>query len=401
MLLRGRLPSTVRMVRAAEGAASRAAVSSPQSPWILGEWQDLVFIIATPLLVYCGIELAHGRWTAEQITQFVVVWAFGHHLPGMMRAYGDRELFARFRARFVVAPAALILVCVATVVSGHPGIYLLGAFWGWWHYLMQAYGFSRIYDAKVGSVAWSTQALDKGMCLAWFAAPMLLYPGALTGLVLSHARDAGLPELSSRALEAWHTAVLIGVAGVTGAFAVHTTWQWSRGRGPSLLKLALMASTFSFYWYSVTTVTNLLVAYALFELFHDIQYLTIVWTFNRGRLQGGADLPAFTRFLFRPRMSRIALYLGLIACYGMLERGTQLLPSETTRSAWEGVFLASTFLHYYYDGFIWKLRENATRRSLDLQPALAGGSDRRTRTWMHLARWGLFVIPLLGLTRCQ
>ncbi len=162
-----------------------------------------------------------------------------------------------------------------------------------------------------------------------------------------------------------------------------------------------MFSTFSLYRYSVTTVTNLLVAYALFELLHDIQYLTIVWIFDRGPMQGGAELPAFTRLSFEPRAPRVALYLGLIACDGMLGRRTQLLPSETMRSAWEGVFPASTFLHYDYDGFVWKLRENATRRSLDVQPSPANGSAGRTRGWIHLARWGLFVIPLVGLTRCR
>jgi hypothetical protein len=36
---------------------------------------------------------------------------------------------------------------------------------------------------------------------------------------------------------------------------------------------------------------------------------------------------------------------------------------------WEGVFLASTLLHDSFDGFIWKLREPATRAPLELGTA--------------------------------
>lgn len=379
------------------GAASEAAARPPSSRWILGGWQDLALVVATPLLVFGGIEWAEGRWTGAQITQFVMVWAFGHHLPGMMRAYGDPELFARFRTRFVAAPVALILICVGSTVYGHPGVFVVGAVWGWWHYLMQTYGFLRIYDSKAGSVDGSTRVLDKAMCLAWFAAPLLLQPSDLTDL-LRHAHAAGWPLARMISLETLQTIVAAAVTCVTGSFLIETARQWSRGRRPSALKLALMASTFSFYWYSVTTIENLLVAYALFELFHDVQYLTIVWVFNRGRSQQGAKLPAFTRFLFQPRVSRIGAYLGLIVAYGLLERGTRLGSGDSMRSVWEGVFVASTLLHYYYDGFIWKLREGSVRQPLEIQAAVGREPSRLMRGWRHALLWSLFVIPLVVLS---
>ena len=59
---------------------------------------------------------AQARWSAQDIFLFVGAFgAMGHHLPGMIRAYGDRALFNRFKIRFVVAPLlilAVYLVCL-------------------------------------------------------------------------------------------------------------------------------------------------------------------------------------------------------------------------------------------------------------------------------------------------
>ncbi len=368
---RERAPSTPAAGWTAARSARVPAAAPGPSRWILGDVPDFVLILATPLLVFVAIDWAKGHWSGQQITQFVIVCAFGHHLPGMLRAYGDRELFARFRTRFVLAPIGLLLVCVAATTTGQSGIYLFAAAWGWWHYVMQTYGFLRIYDAKAGPVSRTAQRLDRAMCLTWFATPILLhsmYARLLPGL-LTRAHETGVPLLSQLSPDGLQTTVAAGASIVTGAFLIHGAWQWSRGRAPSLQKLFLMATTFSLYWYSVTTISDLLVAYALFELFHDIQYLTIVWAFNRRRAQQEADLPPFTRFLFQPRLGRIALYLGLILAYGMLERTTRIGSGEATRSLWEGAFLASTLLHYFYDGFIWKLREASTRGALEIRAA--------------------------------
>ena len=52
-------------------------------------------------------------------------------------------------------------------------------------------------------------------------------------------------------------------------------------------------------------------------------------------------------------------------------------------------------LHYYDDGFIWKVREVQTRESLDLQPARTDPRVAYHTTWLaHSAKWSLFAVPL-------
>ena len=372
------------------------------SLWILNPWQDLVLIVGTPLLIFLGMAAAQRKWSADSITPFVIIWAIGHHLPGVMRAYGDRELFTRFKARFIVAPLLLVAVATLSTVRDLSGVLLVTAAWGWWHYLAQTYGFVRIYDAKASSFAPLTCWLDKAMCVAWFAAAVMLTTNGLP-VFLNLFYKSGGPILPESFIEVLRTATAWGTGVVTVLFLVHTVWMWRCGRSPNPVKLLLMATTFAFYWYSLATVRNILVAYALFELFHDIQYLTIVWVFNRKRVEKHAGVGAFTRFLFRQRGMLMGLYVLLVFAYGSLKYGAAKLEESTIREALLGVFLASTLLHYYYDGFIWRLREHSTRQSLGLA---ADGTERVTPRMVsgllsHGLYWSLFIIPVALLIVTQ
>src|SRR5439155_22680785 len=93
----------------------KAAVSTSRrkSPWILDRWRDLLFFVGTPVLLIPLFAIIQARWSAQDIYLFVAAFgAMGHHLPGMIRAYGDRALFDRFRTRFIVAPIGLVAVSV-------------------------------------------------------------------------------------------------------------------------------------------------------------------------------------------------------------------------------------------------------------------------------------------------
>src|SRR5262245_49726542 len=94
--------------------AQQPRMAGAKSLWILNPWWDQLLVIATPLLIVpVVLFLASPGVGVQTETIAIVVTAFfalGHHLPGMIRAYGDRELFQRFRLRFIIAPLALALV---------------------------------------------------------------------------------------------------------------------------------------------------------------------------------------------------------------------------------------------------------------------------------------------------
>src|SRR4051794_18202097 len=89
------------------------AAAGKSSIWILNKWRDLLLFVATPVVLIPIFAAAQARWSAQDIFLFVGAFgAMGHHLPGMIRAYGNRALFERFKVRFIIAPLALLAVSV-------------------------------------------------------------------------------------------------------------------------------------------------------------------------------------------------------------------------------------------------------------------------------------------------
>src|SRR4029450_4202325 len=149
--------------------------------WILDSWRDLIFYVGTPLLLIPAFALAQAKWSPQDIYLFVAAFgAMGHHLPGMIRADGDRALFERFKWGFIFAPLFLLVVCVAFFWWDFKGIQLVVFFWGVWHGLMQTYGVCRIYDDKTGTFDTLTRRLHFAMCLIWSATTVTLSPYRLS-----------------------------------------------------------------------------------------------------------------------------------------------------------------------------------------------------------------------------
>jgi Flp pilus assembly protein TadD len=376
------------------------ATGPKKSLWILNSWRDLVLYVGTPLLLVPAFALAQARWSPQDIYLFVAAFgAMGHHLPGMIRAYGDRALFERFKWRFILAPLFLLVVCVAFFWWDLKGILLVVFFWGVWHGLMQTYGFCRIYDAKTGTFDALTRRLDFAMCVIWFATAVALSPYRLSDTLETYYMCGGL-FISPSIIHNGQQLILLAAIVVSVLFILHFGRMWIIGHRPNPVKLALLVTSIAFWWYCNNLVANILVGIALFEVFHDVQYLSLVWIYNRNRVEKDSNIGGFMRFVFRRSGSLIGLYVGLVFAYGSVSYFNAHVGLETVKRILTGVVTASTLLHFYYDGFIWKVRERSTRQSL----GLAGGTTDVSLggilpSWAwHGLKWvAVFVVPLGAL----
>jgi tetratricopeptide (TPR) repeat protein len=379
--------------------AAPASTGAGRKPnlWILDSWRDLVLYVCTPLLLVPMFIAAQGVWNAEDIYLFVAAFgAMGHHLPGMIRAYGDRALFQRFRWRFICAPIFLVVVCAAFSVWDLKGIVLVAFIWGVWHGMMQTYGFCRIYDAKVGSFAEVTRRLDFAVCGIWFATAVLLSPQRMTDTLETYY-SAGGPLIPPAVLRAGQQGLLALALLISVVFLANFIWMWSSGKRPSPVKLVLLITSISFWWYCNNIVASVLVGVALFEVFHDVQYLSLVWIYNRKRVESDSSIGGFMRFVFRRSGALVGVYIGLVLAYGGLSLSKSYVGIDAVKNILTGVVTASALLHFYYDGFIWKVREKSTRQSLGITGGTADVSlGSFLPGWaLHGAKWiAVFVIPL-------
>src|SRR5437016_6603050 len=377
------------------------AARSRPNLWILNSWRDLILYVGTPLLILPVFALAQSRWSPQDIYLFVAAFgAMGHHLPGMIRAYGDRALFERFKWRFILAPLFLLAVCTAFFWWDLKGILLVVFFWGVWHGLMQTYGFCRIYDAKTGTFDTLTRRLDFAMCVIWFATAVALSSYRLSDTLDTYYMCGG-PFIPPSVVRLGQGLILLLAVAVSVLFVAHFCRLWIIGKRPNPVKVALLITSIAFWWYCNNLVANILVGIALFEVFHDVQYLSLVWIYNRNRVEKDSKIGGFMRFIFRRSGSLIGLYVGLVFAYGSIGYLNSTIGMETLTRLLTGLVAASGLLHFYYDGFIWKVREKSTRQSL----GLAGGtSDVRLGGFlpgwtMHGAKWAVaFVLPLAAMS---
>ncbi len=398
-------------------STSHASSLPRTSSWIVSAWWDLSYIVVTPLLIVPVVLILARRWlTPEEVSLAVIAFAsLGHHLPGFMRAYGDRELFRRYRARFLLVPLMMLGIALLftpprslATALGLPwthlhGLELVLLVWGTWHGLMQTYGFMRIYDVRMGVNDLWTARLDHWLCLSVFVAGVVFSDARAFGIA-NAMWQSGLPLFGPEWLLWTRYAVGAVSLGVLVAYLINQVRLRRQGIPISWVKLLLIGTTGWFYWYTGRLSTNVLIGIAMFEIYHAVQYYAIVWIYNRRLFERAGEKFGALGFLFRDRWSMLGIYLAAIAAYssiryfnvdanGYVFRGG----SEDAHQWLMALFVTSSFLHFYFDGFIWKVSEKRTQENLVDEVSHTSIAERYVPGFLHAGKWAVLLGIIGGL----
>ncbi len=389
--------------------------------WIVSPVWDLVYLVLTPLLIVPAVLLAAGYWLQpEQIYLAVIAFAsLGHHLPGFMRAYGDRNLFARYKWRFLLAPPLILALALlftppraVAAALGLPwthlhGLELILLLWGTWHGLMQTYGFMRIYDLRRGEHDRTMARLDHALCVAMFVAGIVFSDTRMFG-VASAMWQTGLPIFGPQTLAIVRWIVGAASALVILAYAIHLADRYRRGQTINGVKLLLAGTTGWFYWYCGRLSTNVLIGIAMFEIYHAVQYNAIVWIYNRRLFERAGKQFGPLAFLFSDRATMLGLYLATIAAYSSIRfftahAGDRMFGGDLydARQGLIALFVTSSFLHFYYDGFIWKVSERKTRDMLAEDASNLPAVDRLVPSMVHVGKWAVLLAAAVILIAAE
>jgi len=379
------MSSVKTQIQPAEAVASR--------PWIFSPIQDMAFILFTPALILGVFAAARrGAWMDGLLT-FALALATAHYLPGILRAYGDRALFRRFRTRLILAPLFLFTVTVSFAYMNLHIVLLLALLWGQWHWMMQVYGFARIYDAKSRPEARTPSWLDRGLCLLWFGACVFVLNLDLPSFLTSFYQSGG-PRIPPAAFVWFSRAWLVATIAITAVYLFRTVASLRQGQTPNPLKFVFIAATFIYLSYTSGVVERPLMGLALFESWHDVQYLAIVWAFNLNRTRQTPEAGAFIRFLFRPKAILVLIYVAVCLAFGSLTHAWALFKDDRVIRVVVSLVTATGMLHYYMDSFIWKIREKETSQALGVQASTSAVRLPLIPVWArHAALWLLFAIP--------
>jgi hypothetical protein len=380
----------------------------PAQNWILNPALDALCIIGAPLIVLSLVLVAFAVLRPVAATVLVlgvhVVMTVAHHMPTFIRIYGDVELRSHFKWTLRLAPAIPLAFSLAIVgyidYHGYPVelflyVYLMLALWDPWHFLRQHYGFMRIYDRPNTAPRPLAARMDLILCATCFVFIMLASGEWLSGMLADLYTGARLPLLmafSSRTIEllTWISGAA-ALAAMT-AYGVYLCWCWRQRYFISAAKLALFIVTFSVMYLTYTPNAwirglapgwSFPVGFAAIGIVHMTQYLAIVWRYNRGL---AAKAERSRAGIFRSLHARggwlaAAGYVALCLLYGDLI--TLKYDSRWLMSALLPIGFTSTLLHYYFDGFIWKLRHRQNGENL-LSEAESARRGTRASSWSEM-----------------
>lgn len=400
-------------------AIENPSQSAPKQNWVLSPMWDMLLIIAAPVLWFLWAAGFLILFDVATVLSIFFVCNVAHHFPTFIRIYGDRDLLKRFRWSLLLGPVipfSLAMLAVGFMITnGYPVenvlfLLIILTIWDPWHFLMQHYGFVRIYDRHNQAPRDLASWMDLAISATWFVfilvATMRWLPALLYKLYCEHR----IPLLFLFSGQVYRGLLLIAL---TAALAMSATYVgylvWCRRQGfyVSPAKLALTVVTLLMVY--LTYVPNSLVhgwipewnfqlGFAAMGMLHVSQYFAIVWKYNRMLATRGENArPGWFRKAFS-RGGAIVLggYVLICLLYGFVltQHGRDWLVSSGGRLSIGSVFnpqwivgtllatnFTSTLMHYYYDGFIWKVRHKENRQNLDMQRSNERDESRSISWW--------------------
>jgi hypothetical protein len=356
-------------VRSDERTDSRRRGFAQTPGWLSSRRFDVIFVVAT-----AATGLTAGVATSFSPALFGVIlladlWLLGYHhvIATYTRLSFDLESFARYKPLLTWVPLAVIAgVLVMTLGIGAwtlPTVYL---YWQWWHYTRQSYGVAQMYRLK------TPQSKDSG----WeMKAALYLLP--LAGILYRSYQDPG--EFLNMELRVIPVP-LIAVQIVGGAAAVSLAWwavkqfrAWQAGELPLAYNLYMLSHS-AVFGIGYLAISNIDYGWLTINIWHNSQYILIVWLYNRNRFKGGISLehPWLSR-LSQPQNVKkyFAVMLALtVGAYLTLGTTIALLPATTLPLALV-VYQTINFHHYIVDSVIWKVRKPQLRQNMGLEQLAA------------------------------
>lgn len=407
-------------------AAGSLPTSRPAQNWIISRNWDIVFIIAAPILAFFWAVGTLQLTSVGVVLSIFMVFNVAHHFPTFIRIYGDRDLLRRFRWELILGPvipfglalAAVYYVIISSEQSGQNAekiaesmlfLFVVLLIWDPWHFLMQHYGFMRIYDRHNQAPRKIAARMDLAVSWIWFICILVLISEWLPDLLYDLHDNHSLPLVFVFGTNAYlwlERFVIMTAAGMGLVYVGYLVWCFKRGYYISKAKLWLLAITFGVM--VLTYVPNPLIerivpgwnfslGFATLGMVHVTQYLAIVWKYNRGlATKDRARTKGFTRAFARGGFVILAVYVIACLIYGVavsffgvtlpfktwhkLSGGGGATLFHSSIGVWYGGVLAaigftSTFLHYYYDGFIWKFRHKENQQNLVLEETATGDTS--------------------------
>ncbi|MEX0937283.1 MAG: hypothetical protein WDZ59_05430 [Pirellulales bacterium] len=350
--------STVAEQPRAEAPAP--AVGAGQQKWLVSPLFDLLFLANIGWVLAWLVSL--GATTTERPhVEFWQVYFITtpHRWLTLVLVATDPDRRAGRTSLFLwmAVAAALIVLGTHQFTGAFTCLAVADSLWNAWHFAAQHGGILRMY-ARLGGGG--RRRLENTAIRLLVLYTLLRLVGWATGWTESYpAAQAAL-----------HTVDLL----VLVPAIVLLVLELSRSPTQRAGKVAYLASVCTLYGALLLSVRNgyhgmvipLAVAAAIF---HAVEYLAVVTYYAWRRQEQGSAAPFQTMARHWLRvLGFFVVILGMLAVF-MDGDSQRTWLGLNLKETWLGLNLWAAFLHYAYDGMIWKLRRPATAKVLGVEVA--------------------------------
>ena len=351
-------------------AATANSLDAPQphrnsAGWIRGPAFDLTLILGV-----AGISLGAGLIIFQYPAAFPLLltldlWFLGYHhvVATFTRLTFDTESFREHR--FLIIWVPLILVAAILPLVLYYGAWILATmylYWQWFHYTRQSYGISRIYQRKSGVPSKSENLLDLGV----------IYLPAVWGILNRSWQNPGVfLGLELRVIPVSASAVqMVGLAAsiVAGCWLISRFKALRDGRLSGAHTMYLVSHMLVFLT-GYILIPNIDHGWLVLNIWHNAQYLLIVWMYNNNRFRSGVE-PAHKFLSTLSQTRNVLAYVAVCllittAVYKSVDAVLALFTAITLPLAII-VYQTINFHHYIVDAVLWKIRRPAVSDRLGI-----------------------------------
>ncbi len=370
---------SIQLVRQDRGGTFQRRVAIPM--YLGGMALAATATVAQGSLLSGGGALAQGwGWLAAAVGV-----SFALHRLVSQDEPGDAASGARTHWMFPVGTSVLALLTLIPAVRSSELpvraptslLYLTFALWQTYHVLMQKYGILRIYSAKSGQSEKVPGWVDRLLIFS-IVAPFLIWAGGsqleMVKLLLDRNADSAAVLIPPLSFLGRHFVgfMAVGCGFLAICVGVFAWYEWKVHGLRNAPRLWFALGTLGLY--ASLFPLGVVNAYVVFATGHAIEYMVFIWAFQRRRYASdGFQDVTLSRLLRRPLLFYLSFTLIITSVvlygrYGTEIPGLQSLPAtifgETPRTWIIWYTLYQGVLHFYYDGFLWKLRRPALRAQM-------------------------------------
>ena len=224
----------------------------------------------------------------------------------------------------------------------------LSLLWTIYHTLMQKMGILRIYARLAGA---GSARLDRVYVFLWFAA-LVAHLAARDDVRATAARASSVGRMVRPAFDVVAPLLAVAQWALLGA-ALVVTVMWLRRdiRDRGRLHFARTVFALSLLALYATFAYDLVIGFATLAFSHSLEYIAFVTVFTAKKYAPVSDetLPWIGKMARHPFRSAL-LFAAFTTCVFGLAR--------TQSREWLDLYIVgSSFLHFLYDGWLWKVRK--------------------------------------------